>query len=824
MLKMLESLFNFLFFQIPIKNLKGNSFRIISFYTISCPCSVLALVVLLSFADCALCEEHSINSAPLGFEISGFSYDSHRNDVGYGKVENLVSENGVFQLGFLEKDGGEFVVVIRYNLGPKSVNLPVWTVGGGVRVSVNSTFKLSLDGRLILFENRSNSIIWSTDTSNLGVETVTLLNNGNLVLMGNQNRVIWQSFDRPTNTLLPGQTLSYPQNLRAPSTKSVSSYYTFVVNPDGLALMWENNITYWKTDLVSSSATAKEVSFNPNGVLELYDDMKRIVWSVSSKDFGESSVSLRHLRMNQDGNLRIYSWDDDVHVWRVGWQAVEDQCNVFGSCGLYSVCGYNSTGPVCGCLYSDILDTGNVLPSPDSGGSGCKKMVDLENCKAHTSMLVMKQTVLYGLYPPHDVDMMLNEEDCKDYCSNDTTCYALTSKNDGSGLCTLKRTAFISGSTSPSIPSTSFLKVCLVPQAVAAKGAKPNATPKGVSFPFQGNFSKIVRAVVFVVLMTVLVILVLEMFVVLFVYHKRRKNSLKGTVKGAKMNLENTSLIRLSFKEIHELTSGFSNQLGFFVFKGLLFEETVVAAKVLDAIVLSEKEFIKAVSILGGIHHRNLVSLKGFCFEPKHKILVYECIPNGSVDKWLLDGKEEKSWQKRVDIAVGVTRALAYLHTECQLCIPHGNLKLENVLLDENLSPKVTDFGIKSFLQSEGLCSSSNESPSEKDIYMLGKLLIEIVVLSRETIGDSLDQVMEKVMQEQKYLDSEDLRGVERVARISLWCMQNQPFLRPSVGEVMKVLEGTLSVDRPPSSFAYRNGDDRGIEVAGVFGEVEPVS
>ncbi|KAM0013784.1 putative protein kinase RLK-Pelle-SD-2b family [Helianthus debilis subsp. tardiflorus] len=767
------------------------TFKTICFDTLYCSCSVLALVVFLSCSDCVLCDQDFVDSAPLGYEISGFNFDYH-------KVKNLVSKNGIFKFGFLEKENGEFVVVVRYNLGPKVVNLPVWSVGGGVRVSVNSTVKLTMDGRLILFENRSGSIIWSTDTSGLGVETVCLLNNGNLVLMGSQSRVMWQSFDRPTNTLLPGQTLSYPQILRAPSMRSVTSYYKFVVNTEGIALMWENNVTYWRTGLVSS-VTVKEVRFNANGVLELYDGMKKIVWSVSSKDFGEGSVSLRHLRMNQDGNLRIYSWDDDVQTWRIGWQAVEDQCNVFGSCGLYSVCGYNSTGPVCGCLYSDSLDSGTGVTSPDSGVSGCKKMVDLENCKAHTSMLVMKQTVLYGLYPPLDVDMMLNEEDCNDYCSNDTTCFASTSKADGSGLCTLKKTAFISGSTSPAIPSTSFLKVCLVPQAVAAKGAKPDATTKAVASPFR----------------------VLETFIVLFVYHKRRNISLKGAAKGAKTNLENSALIRLSYKEVHELTSGFSNQLGFFVFKGLLFEETVVAAKVLDVANLSEKEFIKAVSILGGTHHRNLVSLKGFCYEPKHKILIYECIPNGSVDKWLLDDKNEKSWQTRVDIAVGITRALAYLHTECQLCIPHGNLKLENVLIDENLVPKVTDFGIKSFLQSEDSCSSSNESPSEKDIYMLGKLLIEIVVLSRETVRDGLDQVMEKVMQEQKYLDNEDIRGVERVVRISLWCMQNQPFLRPSVGEVMKVLEGTLSVDRPPSSFAYRNDDDREIQVADVVREVE---
>ncbi|KAL4591299.1 hypothetical protein LXL04_004257 [Taraxacum kok-saghyz] len=803
---MLESLLILMVFQVPIKNIKGKSF---CFNTFSCSCSALALVVFLGFANCVLCNKHPMDSAPLGFEITGFGYDSDRNVDSHRKANNLVSENGIFEFGFFERDGGEFVVGIRYNLSPKSSNLPVWTVGGGVRVPINSTLKFSMDGRLILMENPSNSIVWSSNTSNSGVETVTLMNNGNLVLCNSQNIVIWESFQRPTNTLLPGQFLRYPQNLRAPSTKSITSYYTFVIHPEGLALMWESNITYWNTHLTAPSATIKEVRFDSDGVLGLYDDSNKVIWSISSTDSGDTSVSLRHLRIDQDGNLRIYSWNNALRSWKVGWQAVEDQCNVFGSCGLYSVCGYNSTGPICGCLYSDSLESGNGIPSSDSN-SGCKKMGDLGNCKSHTSMLVMKQTVLYGLYPPHDIDMMLSEESCKEYCANDTSCLALTSKNDGSGLCTVKRTAFISGSTGPSIPSTSFLKVCLIPQAVAAKGANPNSTPtpKSISFPFPGDFRKLISAVVFVILVTVLVILGLQMFTLVFVYHKRRKNSDKKAI-GAKTNLKNSVLIRLSFNEVEELTSGFSTPLGGSIFKGFLPEKMAVAVKVVDATVISENEFVKSTAVLGGTHHRNLVSLKGFCSEPNHKVLIYEYISNGSADKWIFENPIEKIWQKRVDIAVGVTRALMYLHIECQSCIPHGNLKLENVLLDEKMAPKLTDFGVKNFLCSSS-SSSSNESPPEKDVYMLGKLLIEIVLCSRDTMVDSynLDFVMDKVMEEQKYLDSEDLSGVERVVRIGLWCMQNQPFLRPSVGEVMKVLEGTISVDRPPLSFAYKKGDD----------------
>lgn len=454
---MWESLLNLLLSGVPIKHIPGKNCSISSFGRFD---SVLTVILLLGFAAISgFCDEHSMVLVPLGFEISGFDTS-----------KNWVSENGDFAFGFLKREAADFdgfIVGIRYNLGPdKAANLPVWSVGGGVGVSMNSTFRLAMDGRLILLENRRGLVVWSSNTSNLGVQTASLLDNGNLVLMGGSDNVVWESFNSPTNTLLPGQSLRFPRNLRAPSTKSTSSYYTFVIQRSGvLALVWENNVTYWRSKL-SSSAVVKEARFDSDGLLGLYDDADKVVWSVSSKDFGDPSVTLRHLRMDQDGNLRIYSWDRVVRSWRSGWQAVEDQCNVFGSCGLYSVCGYNSTGPVCGCLYSDPLESGNV----DSGGSGCNKMVDLGNCKMHTSMLVIKQTILYGLYPPHDVNIMLSEEACKEYCSNDTTCIAVTSKNDGTGLCTVKRSSFISGYQSPSIPATSFLKACLVPLAVSARG------------------------------------------------------------------------------------------------------------------------------------------------------------------------------------------------------------------------------------------------------------------------------------------------------------------------------------------------------------------
>ncbi|XP_038695729.1 G-type lectin S-receptor-like serine/threonine-protein kinase SD3-1 [Tripterygium wilfordii] len=755
-----------------------------------------------------VCENVPMVSTPLGFEISGF--DGGRT---------YVSQNGVFAFGFFEgfkklddDDVDGFVVGIRYNLGDKAANVPVWTVGGGLRVSLNSTVKLSMDGRLILVENPSGLIVWSTDTSKSGVKKANLLNSGNLVLMDSRDKVLWESFSSPTNTLLPGQSLHFPQTLRAPSTKSISSYYSFVIHHSGeLALVWESNVTYWRTHF-SSSSIIKQARFDSDGVLRLVEAANSTVWSASSEDFEDPSVFLRHLRIDLDGNLRIYSWENELHRWRVTWQAVENQCHVFGSCGLYSLCGFNSTGPVCDCLYQDSVRRRDGLPTVDSGGFGCRKMVDLGNCKMNTSMMKLEHTVLYGLYPPQDVDVMLSEQACKDQCSNDSSCIAVTSQNDGSGLCTIKRTDFISGYRNPSVRATSFLKVCSVPLAVSDLGVDPHGNFEQSSIdprPFKnqaGHSTNVQGAIAFIVLVTVFGFLTMEMFVFWFIYRRQQIDAHTRSLfrKDAQMNPHYSALTRLSYEEIKVLTGNFTNQLGPTVYKGVLPNNTPVAAKVLNGVIVTEKDFRVAVSTLGIMHHRNLVPLKGFCFEQKHKLLLYEYVPNGSLDEWMLNRKPdqiEKNWQHRLNIALGVTRALAYLHLECPRCIPHGNLKLQNVLLDEKLLPKLTDFGIQSLLPKDR--ASSSESPSERDIYMLGEILLQIIICKRDVLRDNLHHLVDNITEKLEPRGSKESEAVERVVRIALWCMQNEPFRRPSIGEVVQVLEGTFLVERPPPAVAY---------------------
>ncbi|GMJ07136.1 hypothetical protein like AT2G41890 [Hibiscus trionum] len=764
--------------------------------------TALLVLLVLGFACSGLCVEFPMESVPLGFEISGSDTNT-----------TWVSKNRIFAFGFMEgyqraDDIDGFVVGIRYNIGDEAANLPVWTVGGGVRVSENSTLSLSSDGRLILFDNPTGLVVWSSDSSSLGVKKATLLNNGNLVLMDMDDNVLWESFDSPTTTLLQGQSFRFPQTLRAPSTKSVSSYYSFVIRQSGeLALVWEANVTYWRVHL-SSNDVVREAKFGVTGALGLVDDKNGIVWSIASKDFEDRSVVLRHLRIDSDGNLRIYSWINSLRAWRVGWQAVENQCDVFGSCGLYSVCGFNSTGPLCDCLYQDSITWGSGLPLVDSSSSGCRKMADLNNCKTKTSMLTLRQTVLYGVYPPQDVDMMLSEAACKEYCSNDTSCISVTSRNDGSGVCTIKRTSFVSGYRSPSISATSFMKVCLVPQAVLARGVNPHISAK--PFPLtsaHGDDKKIFfRSIILIVLGTAIGFITIEMFVFWYIYQRRQTKDEAGIpfAKDTRMDRHYGFLIRVSFEEIKQMTSNFANQLGPSVYKGVSHEIPVVV-KVLNSVLATDRDFRVIVSTLGGMYHPHLAPLKGFCFE-EHKCLIYEYVPNGSLDKLLFDAEQRKTelnWQLKLDIALGVARALAYLHTECQTCVAHGNLKLENVLLDEKLVPKVTDFGLTTLCRKE---ATSSESPAERDVFMFGEMLLQIVTCERDILGSNMESLVSMTNEEHKSEDSVESEKVERAVKLALWCLQNQPFLRPSIGEVVKVLEGSLSVDRPPLNFAFKQG------------------
>jgi len=170
---------------------------------------------------------------------------------------------------------------------------------------------------------------------------------------------------------------------------------------------------------------------------------------------------------------------------------------------------------------------------------------------------------------------------------------------------------------------------------------------------------------------------------------------------------------RFSFAELETATNNFSEMIGKggfkTVYKGTLSSNREVAVKKLEGVDKGEVQFRAEVTIVGRIHHMNLVRMMGFCAEGEHRMLVYEYIPKGSLDSYLFsEGKNVLQWNQRYSIAVGMTRGIAYMHEECLDWVFHCDIKPQNILLDDNFVPKVSDFGLDKLVDREHtLCFST---------------------------------------------------------------------------------------------------------------------
>ncbi|XP_030458820.2 rust resistance kinase Lr10-like [Syzygium oleosum] len=206
---------------------------------------------------------------------------------------------------------------------------------------------------------------------------------------------------------------------------------------------------------------------------------------------------------------------------------------------------------------------------------------------------------------------------------------------------------------------------------------------------------------------------------------------------------------RFSSEQLAVYTRDYATLLGSsgygVVFKGELPNGTLVAVKVLtnarDKRI--EEQFMAEVSSIGRTHHINLVRLYGFCFDPTTRALVYEYMENGSLDGFLFGDKTAIDWCKMHEIAVGTAKGIAYLHEECEQRIVHYDIKLGNILLDRNLTPKVADFGLAKLHNRESswiLMTGFRGTPGyvapemwqpypvtyKCDVYNFGMLLFEI--------------------------------------------------------------------------------------------------
>ncbi|XP_020580467.1 putative serine/threonine-protein kinase [Phalaenopsis equestris] len=288
-----------------------------------------------------------------------------------------------------------------------------------------------------------------------------------------------------------------------------------------------------------------------------------------------------------------------------------------------------------------------------------------------------------------------------------------------------------------------------------------------------------------------------------------------------------------TYKEMRQATNDFSpaNKVGEggfgCVYKGRLKNGEVVAIKVLSSVPKHGVQFLNEIAMISNISHENLVSLCGCCMEGDRRILVYNYLENNSIAKMLFGGSDSKvkfNWKTRTKICVGVARGLAFLHEEVRPPIVHRDIKASNILLDKDLNPKISDFGLAKLLPSNLSYVSTRVAGTigylapeyaifgkltrKADIYSYGVLLLEIISgkLNTNTNLPYEDQfLLERIwaLYEKGELESiidaslgSDLNTDEahRFLLVGLLCTQDSPKLRPSMSTLVKMLTGEVDV------------------------------
>ncbi|XVE64370.1 hypothetical protein DITRI_Ditri07aG0095500 [Diplodiscus trichospermus] len=321
---------------------------------------------------------------------------------------------------------------------------------------------------------------------------------------------------------------------------------------------------------------------------------------------------------------------------------------------------------------------------------------------------------------------------------------------------------------------------------------------------------------------------------------RRRHLSIDDTIENFLESQNNFMPIRYSYSEIKKMTKGFKDKLGQggygSVFKGKLRSGRFVAIKLLGKSKANGEDFISEVATIGRIHHVNIVQLIGFCVEGSKQALVYDFMTNGSLDK-ILFSKESctLSWQKMLEIALGVARGVEYLHKGCQMQILHFDIKPHNILLDENFIPKVSDFGLAKlysvdnsivsltaargtlgYIAPELFYKNIGAISYKADVYSFGMLLMEMVgrrknlnalvehssqIYFPSWIYDRLDRGENIEVGDVSEAENKTAR---KMVIVAFWCIQMQPANRPSMTKVLEMLESELEVlEMPARSFLF---------------------
>ncbi|KAH9664251.1 hypothetical protein KPL70_019957 [Citrus sinensis] len=327
--------------------------------------------------------------------------------------------------------------------------------------------------------------------------------------------------------------------------------------------------------------------------------------------------------------------------------------------------------------------------------------------------------------------------------------------------------------------------------------------------------------------------------VIWFIYWRKRAGGHKEAIDIALEDEfeKGTGPKRFTYRELSRATNNFAEagklgEGGFGgVYRGLLSDQnTEIAVKrVSRGSKQGKKEYISEVRIISRLRHRNLVHLIGWCHEQRQLILVYEFMPNGSLDSHLFGGKVMLTWNVRYKIALGLASAVLYLHEEWEQCIVHRDIKSSNVVLDSNFNAKLGDFGLARLVDHElgsqttvlagtmgylaPECVTTGKASKESDVYSFGVVALEVAcgrkpveprqepskVRLVEWVWDLYGKGQLLEAADGRLSKEFDERQMECLMIVGLWCCHPDFTNRPSIRQVINVLNFEAPLPSLPS-------------------------
>ncbi|KAK6934904.1 Serine-threonine/tyrosine-protein kinase, catalytic domain [Dillenia turbinata] len=731
----------------------------------------------------------------------------------------LASENGKFNLGFFSDKWSNYYLGIWLVNDMDDEKHKVWMANQNTPIPPNSDPALYIDEQGILrisYNGSDEGIKLSSSVSTRNV-TATLLDSGNFVLEevnddGSGGRNLWQSFDFPTDTLLPGMKLGV--NHKTGQTWSLTSSLSSDVPADGaFSFEWDHSeqqlivkqrgSVRWKSGKFSGN---KFEFFNP---FVGFDNYSFTIVSNNDEDYFTYTV------WNSETNL--YQSQSTKWVLDYQGQIYQEDNNVIVKVDLCY--GYNTD-------------------------AGCQKW-DQPGCRSDKNKFDYKSGS-FGGQPSLDSNMNLSISDCRDRCWNDCSCAGFsTLPSKGTGcMFWSKRWKFTADYTGDS----DFSYVLINQQELSDKGTRNEWIWSGTTVP----------VAIGLLIMGIICYMrkrKLEQQAAIAEEKASQENYLLDLVSGDKdhnsSEHKGTEVKMFSFASIMAATDSFAetNKLGEGgfgpVYRGKLLEGQEIAVKRLSrGSKQGVMEFKNEIVLIAELQHMNLVRLLGCCIKGDEKMLVYEYLPNKSLDSFLFDPIRRKmlDWTKRLAIIEGIAQGLLYLHKYSRLRVIHRDLKASNILLDENMNPKISDFGLARIFEqneSEGntrrvVGTYGYMSPEyamdgifsvKSDVFSFGVIMLEIVSGRKNSTNFNPKSSLNLVGYAWELWNNGDASELvdpvlgnscpkeqfQRCIQIGLLCVEENPMDRPIMPEVVSMLTNVsvpLPILRKPGFSTGRNGID----------------